>query len=147
MSDMDKLLDFLFDGDFDDWYKAASSMVNKVESLEQQLKETQEKLKHYETGFKGACPTCENVGEVNLKLKEKLKKEFDTGYNLGVKEAKGEIDKLREKLKIAVSALENLIDNTEHGVKQWQAAWSPNKETKAQTSIRAARQALEKIKG
>ena len=43
------------------------------DKLEQELKETQEKLKYYENGFKGACTTCENVGEINLKISEKLK--------------------------------------------------------------------------
>ena len=42
------------------------------DKLEQELKETQEKLKYYENGFKGACTTCENVGEINLKISEKL---------------------------------------------------------------------------
>ena len=37
-----------------------------------QIKELEEKLKDYESGFKGACPTCEIVGEVNIELEEKL---------------------------------------------------------------------------
>ena len=84
------------------------------------IRKLQENLKHYETGFKGACPTCENVGTVNLKLQENLK--------------------------IAIDALKNLIDKTEYGVNQWQKAWSPDKETEGQKAIKKARQALEKIK-
>lgn len=57
------------------------------------------------------------------------------------------IRKLKENLKIAVDALENIIDKTEYSVNQWQKAWSPEKETIAQKAIKDARQALEKIKG
>lgn len=57
--------------------------------LEQQLKETQEKLKNYENGFKGACATCENVGELNIKLEQQLKE-------------------TQEKLKIALQEIERL---------------------------------------
>lgn len=33
----------------------------------------QSKLREYESGFKGACPTCEPVGELNKELQSKLK--------------------------------------------------------------------------
>lgn len=47
--------------------------AKKIFHKEQQLKKTQEKLKNYENGFKGACATCENVGELNIKLEQQLK--------------------------------------------------------------------------
>ena len=107
------------------WGDIFDEKIDEILQLEQQLKETQ----------------------------EKLKTEFDTGYKLGVKEAKGEIDKLRkeikeinsyipnistkalttsEKLKIAIDALESISKNSCCNKCQEAALWS--------------RQALEKIK-
>lgn len=41
-------------------------------NLLKKLVETENKLKQYESGFKGACPTCEIVGELNIELEQKL---------------------------------------------------------------------------
>ena len=96
------------------------------------------------------CVFVETQEKQLKEIQEKLKTEFDTGYKLGAKEAKGEIDKLRkeieeinsyipnistkalttsEKLKIAVDALEFYAD-LDTGVKE---------------KYKKARQALEKI--
>ena len=50
---------------------------------------------------------------------------------------------LIEALKLAVEVIEDLINKTEYGVNQWQAAWAPNEETEPQKSIKRARQFLE----
>ena len=90
-------------------------------------------------------------------LKQQLKTEFDTGYKLGAKEAKGEIDKLRkeieeinsyipnistkalttsEKLKIAVDALKypESMPSDVYDLRDYFGEWCEK-----------ARQALEKI--
>lgn len=71
-------------------------LESEYENLEQQLKETQEKLEKHELLY-----------SKHNALKEKLKTEFDTGYNLGVKEARGEIDKLRKEKQIYANKLED----------------------------------------
>jgi hypothetical protein len=45
------------------------------------------------------------------KLEQQLKTEFDTGYKMGVKEAMGEIEKLRRQLKEAESVIEFVDEN------------------------------------
>lgn len=57
--------------------------------------------------------------------------------------ANKENKQLKEALKLAVEVIRGLIDKTEYGVNQWQAAWLPDEETASQKSIREARQFLE----
>ena len=42
--------------------------------LNELLSERENQLEQYEKGFKGACSTCEVVGEVNAKLEDQIKK-------------------------------------------------------------------------
>ena len=53
----------------------------KIKKLQAENKKLRDALKHYETGFKGACPTCEPVGELNKKLTEENK---DLGLVLAI---------------------------------------------------------------
>lgn len=45
---------------------------SEIEWFETKTLELEQRLKYYEEGFKGACPTCENIGETNLKLQERI---------------------------------------------------------------------------
>ena len=75
------------------------------DKLEQELKETQEKLKYYENGFKGACTTCENVGEINLKISEKLKIAVDALECISKNTC---CDKCQEAKLVSLQALEKI---------------------------------------
>lgn len=57
------------------------------------------------------------------------------------------VEQLEQQLKEAESVISELIYKTEYGVNQWQEAFSPNEETKAQKVIAGAKKFLYKYKG
>lgn len=50
------------------------------------------------------------------------------------------IANLKQQLKEANEVISNLIENNEYSANQWQQAWHPEGETKAQKSIRLAKE-------
>lgn len=62
-------------------------------------------------------------------------------------ELKKENEKLKAQLKEAEKVIDELINCNEQGANQWAEAWSPNDETKAQKSIRIAREYKAKYGG
>ena len=59
----------------DDIYTDSLRKANEINrNLLRKLVETEQKLKAYESGHKGACTTCEKVGELNVELEKKLEK-------------------------------------------------------------------------
>ena len=69
------------------------------------------------------------------KLKQHLKEMMDTNLSL-IEENKQKVLQLKE----AESVISELIDKTEYGVNQWQKAYSPDEETKAQKAIARAKE-------
>ena len=56
----------------DEQREVIKEMTKKIKSQKDQLDDTNNRLAMFENGFKGACPSCERVGEMNVKLKKKL---------------------------------------------------------------------------
>jgi len=63
---MKNMCEYFFDIGFD-------MRSNKFKELEQQLKESNSEIKDLYSGKLGACHTCEQVAELNIKLEQQLK--------------------------------------------------------------------------
>ena len=114
-----------------------------------------QEAEHYEEGGVDDCvklhpqnlrdiaDKIEKLNDINYELLQNLvAAENQNHYLVLMRKYKDENFMLKKQNEKYREALEDLVEATEYGENQWQAAFSPDKETKGQKSIKKAKEVL-----